>query len=272
MYKALVADYERAKRDCDIANNALPVLKADAAALRSEQAQQRETIDSELAIQLEELTKKYAQTAHDLGRIRAERDTRLGELAEAHAAKDAKSKHTDQMRLLAENRQTRINVLASELQRLRMKLAANRGDKDTVDLISQHTADSKEPADNTTSANGTLPEEVVVRHLQEELRASNHLVQVMKQNLAVATGLSETSEDLDMAEQLMRDCAQANASAETASARLKQLEALLGGSESPDIATLAKSIDQSTDTIKRLEANAAIADTVRGAHTGSCHD
>lgn len=88
-----------------------------------------------MAARIEDLEKKLAGRDADVTRIRATREEARSELHELKSRDAEKMKQVAQIRTLANSRQERINALASELRRLKMRLAAEAGDRDTIDFL-----------------------------------------------------------------------------------------------------------------------------------------
>lgn len=148
-----------------------------------------------------------------------------------------------------------------------MKAAADAGDQATLNLIVKYGKTSSEPVDNLPSADHPLPEEAVLGALQKELTEARQFIDTLRKNLATVTEVAEGSEDLEMAEAIMRREAQAVSDLEDANAKLAKLESLLtSDGASLDTAKMVKKLEEADETIKKLEANAVASNMVRSHH------
>jgi E3 ubiquitin-protein ligase BRE1 len=90
---------------------------------------------AEITKRLEDMEKKLASKDADVTRIRATREEARSELHELKSRDVEKMKQVAQIRTLANSRQDRINALSSEVRRLKMRLAADAGDRNAVDFL-----------------------------------------------------------------------------------------------------------------------------------------
>lgn len=88
----------------------------------------------------------------DLTRIRAQREELRAESTELRAKELEKVKNLDQLKVLASSREDRIVAYESEVRRLKMQIAAAKGDTATVELL------------------GTVVETDIVNDLQARLK------------------------------------------------------------------------------------------------------
>ena len=253
MYRSLHSQSTRLQEETAAAESLLTKARNEADLLREKQAELHASLEKETSEAADDLSKKLSAAQQDLVRIRSERDSRLADLQEAKAKEAEKMRHAEQMRVLADSRQDRINALASEIHRLRMKLAADDGKAGLVQLISS-TASSG-TAGRSDSKSASLPEEAVVDHLQQKLKEQDQLLKTFRERLEKLSG-ADNQEDLDMAEHLVKSEAKACLALEQAKQRLGKLETLLG-SDGRDLdgGKLARKIEEDEQTIKRLEAN-----------------
>lgn len=70
----------------------------------------------------------------DLNRIRLQREELRAENNECKAREAEKLRQIDQIRTLSNSKEDRLTAFKSEVKRLRMKIAADRGDSDAVSL------------------------------------------------------------------------------------------------------------------------------------------
>jgi E3 ubiquitin-protein ligase BRE1 len=85
--------------------------------------------------QVEEIQRKLTLKESDLTRIRAQREDFRAEASELKAKELDKMKSVEEVTRLNQSGKERIEALGSEVRRLKMSLAARRGDGETVDLL-----------------------------------------------------------------------------------------------------------------------------------------
>ena len=257
-YKDLQRKLENAQKDLEDAKKALPEASENQPGEDGE-SDEKATQAKELSNHAAELGKKLSACMSDLARIRNERDIRTSELAEAKAKEGEKVRHVDQMRILAEARQVRIGSLVSEVYRLRMALAAANGDSALVTELAKAAESAKEPEDN---ASKPLPEEIVLHQTKEKLEEAERFAKTYREQLALLSGLSQESEDIEMAEQLVRDQANAIAERDAAKEKLAKLEQLLNEAGQPDNGKLLQRAEEAEKAAKQLEAKIKVAESV----------
>lgn len=246
-------------------------LKKELDSLKAKESQFRQDLEEEYAKETTRLNKDLARLQQDLTRIRTERDSGAAELAEYKSRESERARHVEEMKILANSRQTRITTLVSEVFRLRMALAAEHGDsellrahQETWERLKTETNGSAEtPSDTagTSAVESTLPEEALVKQLQDRVKELEHLTVTYRENLKVLSG-GAPDEDLDMAEQLVRGEAQAKADLEEVQAKLAKLEELLGNDGTPDVAKLTQKLAETEKLVSTLEAKVKANDLV----------
>lgn len=246
-------------------------LKQELDSLKAKETQYRQDLEEEYAKETTKLNKDLARLQQDLTRIRTERDSGAAELAEYKSRESEKARHVEEIKILAGSRQTRITTLVSEVFRLRIALAAEHGNTEalhdyekTWERIKTEMNGSGELTGDTagrTSNESALPEEALVKQLQDRVKELEHLTVTYRENLKVLSG-GAPDEDLDMAEQLVRGEAQAKADLEEAQSRISKLEELLGTDGSPDVAKLTQKLAEAEKLVTTLEAKVKANDLV----------
>lgn len=235
-------------------------VKNELDSMKAKETQFRQDLEEEYAKETTKLNKDLTRLQQDLTRIRTERDSGVAELSQYKARESEKAKHIEEMKALANSRQIRITTLLSEVFRLRIVLAAENGDSEALRAYEEtwerlKTETSSALAGDTMGSRPSetpLPEEALVRQLQDRVKELEHLTITYRENLKTLSG-GAPDEDLDMAEQLVRGEAQAKADLDAAQARLSKLEDMLGDNGAPDIARITRKLADSEKLISTLE-------------------
>lgn len=262
IYQRLQADLEQYKATADAAQKIHDELKEELIMLRGRETQFRQDIEQEYTKESLRLNKDLARLQGDLSRVRAERDSGIAEIAEFKTREAEKCRHVEEMKTLAFSRQTRISTLVSEIYRLRIALAAEKGDTELLQSYEatwkslqdelQASADSQS-SNTAVSADDGRPEEVLVKSLQGRVKELEALTVTYREQLQTLSGAA-SDEDLDMAELLVKGEAQARADLEEAQAKIAKLEQLLGDSGNPDLAKVSQKASETEKAVAALEA------------------
>lgn len=246
-------------------------LKDELDSLRGRETQFRQDLEQEYAKETTKLNKDLARLQQDLTRIRTERDGHAADVALLRSRESEKCRHVEEMKALANARQTRITTLVSEVYRLRMALAAEHGESGLLQaygetwerLKTEMNGDASHAPEsaNASSSEDNLPEETLVKLLQAQVKELEQVAVTYRENLKVLSG-GAPDEDLDMAEQLVRGEAQARADLEQAQAKIAKLEELLGANAAPDVAKLAQKAADGEKAVATLEAKVKANDLV----------
>lgn len=200
--------------------------------LRECQEEFRTTLVAETTKRLEDMEKKLASKDADVTRIRATREEARSELHELKSRDVEKMKQVAQIRTLANSRQDRINALSSEVKRLKMCLAADAGDRNTVEFIA------------------TNEELDIAKVLQERLKIAQESIKDLQTQMEQVIQASK----LEDSECLIRSEAQARQDLIEARQRLESLEKLLGSDGPPDVSDMAKRLQVEIDRAQLIEA------------------
>lgn len=184
---------------------------------------------------LEDMEKKLASKDADVTRIRATREEARSELHELKSRDVEKMKQVAQIRTLANSRQDRINALSSEVRRLKMRLAADVGDRNSVDFLA-----TKEEVD-------------IVKALQERIKTAEETIKSLEVQMAQVAEAAK----LEDAASLIRSEAQARQDLVVARQRLESLDRLLGPDGNPEILDMAKRLQAEIDRQQVLETKLA---------------
>ncbi|KAH9455080.1 hypothetical protein Pst134EA_022556 [Puccinia striiformis f. sp. tritici] len=134
-FKRLKAEVAHATLELERVRSLLETTQKEADDLRERQEEFRTKIVAEMTKRMEDMEKKLSSKDADVTRIRATREETRSELHELKTRDVEKMKQVAQIRTLANSRQDRINALSSEVRRLKMRLAADVGDRHTVDFL-----------------------------------------------------------------------------------------------------------------------------------------
>lgn len=92
-------------------------------------------LQREAGEQVEEVQKRLLVREADLARIRAQREEYRAEAQELKIRESDKLKNAAELKTLVTSREERIAVYDSQVRRLKMLIAAGKGQGETVDLL-----------------------------------------------------------------------------------------------------------------------------------------
>jgi len=234
-FKRLKAEVAHATLELERVRALLETTQKEADDLRERQEEFRTKIVTEITKRMEDMEKKLASKDADVTRIRATREEARSELHELKSRDVEKMKQVAQIRTLANSRQDRINALSSEVRRLKMRLAADAGDRDTVDFLA------------------TNEEVDVAKALQERVKIADETIKSLQ---AQIEQLAQNSKSEDSAS-LIRSEAETRQELVTARQRLESINKLLGPDATPDLSDMAKRLQAEVDRQQVLETKLA---------------
>ncbi|GAA5911739.1 uncharacterized protein JCM6883_001252 [Sporobolomyces salmoneus] len=195
----------------------------------------REDVIQKSTEQLNEVQSRLASQESDLNRLRAARDDLKAEASEIKAKDSERSKALEELKTLAQSRQSRMEVYQSEVKRLRMERAARNGDLEGVEM--------RIDAEDKT-------EEELADDLKSRLRTAEQLLLALKGQLesyAAAGGVPD-------AERLVRSETEARTELRKAEEKLEKLEKIFGADSDPQVRELAEKVRKREEALKVAEA------------------
>ncbi|GAA6058899.1 hypothetical protein JCM10212_002851 [Sporobolomyces blumeae] len=226
----LSGEYETKRQEADRATQ-------EADGLREGMETFREETEREAAQQVSELEARLAAVESDTNRLRAARDDLRAETSELKAKESERSKAFDEVKVLAESRKARMEVYQSEVKRLRMDRAAKAGDVEGVELRAN---------------GGDKTEEELVDDLRHRLRTAEDLLLALRDQLHSYASLAAGA--APNADQLVRSETEARSELAKALERLAKLEKVTGPDGDPQVAELAKRLQEREAELKVAEA------------------
>lgn len=216
-----------------------------------------------------------------MARIRSNRDELKAEISELKA-KDLDKMHAlGEMRTLAEARKSRLQAYASELRRLRIGQAGDRGDLEGVELRVRH-AEAAAAADEMEEGEVEIGEDEVAKDLQKRLTKAEELLRALSEQLrAYAASSSSSSGGANGAsgpdpQALIESETRARSDLVEARQRVEKLEALLGPGGRADVREMAERLEEKGRELKAAEAKVASQEAVSAAapavHLSPCTD
>ncbi|POW01313.1 hypothetical protein PSHT_12600 [Puccinia striiformis] len=221
-FKRLKAEVAHATLELERVRSLLETTQKEADDLRERQEEFRTKIVAEMTKRMEDMEKKLSSKDADVTRIRATREETRSELHELKTRDVEKMKQVAQIRTLA-NSQDRINALSSEVRRLKMRLAADVGDRHTVDFL----ATNEEIAEETIKSLTTQIEQI-----SQDSRSED--------SAALIRSEAEARRDLVIARQ-----------------RVESIDALLGPDGNAETTEMAERLQVEVDRRQALEAKLA---------------
>ncbi|PLW06217.1 hypothetical protein PCASD_23803 [Puccinia coronata f. sp. avenae] len=234
-FKRLKAEVAHATLELERVRTLLETTQKEADDLREHQEEFRAKIAAEITKRLEDMEKKLASKDADVTRIRATREEARSELHELKSRDVEKMKQVAQIRTLANSRQDRINALSSEVRRLKMRLAADAGDRNAVDLLA------------------TNEEIDIAKALQERVKIAEETTKTLQTQIEQ---LAQDSNSEDSAS-LIRSEAEARQELVTVQQRVESIHKLLGPDGNSDLSDMAKKLQAAIDREQVLEAKIA---------------
>ncbi|KAJ3121624.1 E3 ubiquitin-protein ligase bre1 [Nowakowskiella sp. JEL0407] len=142
IFKNLEAEFLYHKSENEIIKQRMEKLTKEMEELQAERRTYMDQIVSEESLRRKQLEAEIKKLESDLLRVRANRDT-LQQNLDLRVAKDeAEFSQISEIKVIANTRKDRINCLETDLRRLKMKIAANLGDKDLLDFFNSEDGSS----------------------------------------------------------------------------------------------------------------------------------
>ncbi|GJN91021.1 hypothetical protein Rhopal_004035-T1 [Rhodotorula paludigena] len=244
-YATLKGDADRAMKEADELREGMEAYRESAVRDASEQAT--------------ELRTRVAAQESDLSRLRTMRDDSRAEVAELRAKESDKAHALDELRTLANARKARLRAYESELRRVRIGRAAEKGDAEGVELrVREAEAKAEREAaagddDEMEEGEVEVGEDDVVADLSARLKKAEGLLLALGEQLkdyaAQTGGMSAPS-----AQQLIDSETRARADLAEAQQRIVRLEAILGPGGRGDVRELAERLEEKQRELKKAEA------------------
>ena len=166
-YQALGAELVFLQQEAERLRTAGAALEAENAELREFRADFQHQTAKQASTHSEELTRLLKARDADVTRLRGQRDELNAELLERRAREGVRFAQLDELKALVAPKEERIESLKGQVRRLRMHLAAQRGDEATVAQLAAE--DGAAPAEDPDAALHALRQENTT--LREELAA-----------------------------------------------------------------------------------------------------
>lgn len=196
------------------------------------------------------------------------RDDSRAEVAELRAKETDKAHALDELRTLANARKARLRAYESELRRVRIGRAAEKGDAEGVELrVREAEAKAEREAvagddDEMEEGEVEVGEDDVVADLSARLKKAEGLLLALGEQLkdyaAQTGGMSAPS-----AQQLIDSETRARADLAEAQQRIVRLEAILGPGGRGDVRELAERLEEKQRELKKAEAQVKGSEAVR---------
>ncbi|MBW0476096.1 hypothetical protein O181_015811 [Austropuccinia psidii MF-1] len=234
-YKRLKTEVIHLKLELERTQALLETAQKESDQLRERQDEFRNSIVTEMTNRLEDMEKKLASKDADVTRIRATREEARAELHELKSRDAEKMKQVAQIRTLANSRQDRINALASEVRRLKMRLAAETGDQNLVNSLANDQ------------------EIELAKALQERLNKAEETIKSLHSQMEHIVEAS----NLQDATALIRSEADSRQELVTVRKQLEELRELIGPNGNPELVEMSNRIQLQIERQKVLEAKLA---------------
>lgn len=188
---------------------------------------QREASD-----QVEEVQKRLLAKEGDLARIRAERENYRAEAQELKVRDADKQRYVGEIKTLVTSKEERIAAYDSEVRRLKMHIAATKGQSETVELLAARS------------------EEDIVHDLQSRLKTADELLLTLGNQLQAFAAASSDPNAATLAQ------SESDARRELVATRAKLVtfEAQLGPEATPEVRDLSAKLVERQSRIAELEA------------------
>jgi len=225
----------------------------------------------EASEQVVDLQTRLSAHESDLARLRAARDELKAETSELRAKETDKLRALDELKTLAQARKSRLQAYESELRRVRIGKAADRGDVEGVDLRVREADAKAAPEAAAAEAGGDdemeegeveVGEDDVVGDLSARLKKAEGLLLALRDQLndyaAQDGGMPAPS-----AQQLIDSETRARADLAEARQRVERLEALLGPGGRADVKEMAERLEEKQRELKVAQAQVKGQEAVR---------
>lgn len=186
----------------------------------------------EASEQVEEVQKRLLAKEGDLARIRAQREEYRAEAQELKVRDADKQRYVGEIKSLVSSKEERITAYDSEVRRLKMQIAASKGQGETVELLAARS------------------EEDIVNDLQTRLKTADELLLTLGNQLqAFAAASSDPN-----AASLAQSESEARREVVATRAKLAAFEAQLGPDATAEVGQLSSKLAEREAKLNQLEA------------------
>ncbi|GAA5987856.1 hypothetical protein JCM10908_007246 [Rhodotorula pacifica] len=222
----------------------------------------REALLRDASTQSSELQSRLTVRESEVARIRSNRDELKAEISELKAKDSDKMNALSEMRTLADARKSRLQAYASELRRLRIGQAGERGDLEGVQLRVRHAEAAAAADDEMEEGEVEIGEDEVAKDLQKRLTKAEELLRALGEQLrAYASSSSSSSSSGGVSgpstQALIESETRARSDLVEARHRVEKLEAILGPGGRADVREMAERLEEKARELKAAEAKAA---------------
>lgn len=211
----------------------------------------------------------------EVARIRSNRDELKAEISELKAKDSDKMHALSEVKTLAEARKSRLQAYASELRRLRIGQAGERGDLEGVQLRVRH-AEAAAAADEMEEGEVEIGEDEVAKDLQKRLTKAEELLLALGEQLRAYAASSSSSSSTTSSsgggggaglsgpnvQALIESETRARSDLVEARRRVEKLEAILGPGGRADVREMADRLEEKARELKAAEAKATSQEAV----------
>lgn len=210
----------------------------------------------------------------EVARIRSNRDELKAEISELKAKDSDKMHALSEVKTLAEARKSRLQAYASELRRLRIGQAGERGDLEGVQLRVRH-AEAAAAADEMEEGEVEIGEDEVAKDLQKRLTKAEELLLALGEQLRAYAASSSSSSTTSSSgggggaglsgpnvQALIESETRARSDLVEARRRVEKLEAILGPGGRADVREMADRLEEKARELKAAEAKATSQEAV----------
>ncbi|KAN0064671.1 E3 ubiquitin-protein ligase bre1 [Thecaphora frezii] len=134
-YKDLRVKLTQAQDELRNLREKLATLEEDNAQLREDQASLFKSSEADLVARIEALEKTIKSRDSDVTRLRRQRDDLQAELTERRQREQVKFHQIEETKALVNIKEERLALLTSQVKRLRLTVAASRGEQAAVDAL-----------------------------------------------------------------------------------------------------------------------------------------
>lgn len=183
LYRDLHGHFTHAQQELERLKGTHDAVVSENADLRERRYEFQASAQEEASAIADKLREQLKARDADVTRLRTARDEATAELSESRAQQGVKLSQCEEMKQLVTNKDLRIHALRSEVRRLQMSLAAQRGDKKLLDSLKASTPGSE----------GSSEEDVeIIAKLSARLKAAEEqAAELQRQADARASSSSE---------------------------------------------------------------------------------
>ena len=223
---------------------------------------------------------KLSMRESEVARIRSNRDELKAEISELKAKDSDKMHALSEVKTLAEARKSRLQAYASELRRLRIGQAGDRGDLEGVQLRVRHAEAAAAAADEMEEGEVEIGEDEVAKDLQKRLTKAEELLLALGEQLRAYAAASSSASSASASassssggggggglsgpnvQALIESETRARSDLVEARRRVEKLEAILGPGGRADVREMADRLEEKARELKAAEAKATSQEAV----------